>query len=109
MPPEAELALLRAAQEALANVARHAGAATVALTLGYLEDEVTLDVCDDGRGFGSAPAAPAPTAGAAGGFGLEAMRERIEGVSGTLRVRSELGAGTTVSARVPHGIAGVGA
>ena len=111
MPPEAELALLRAAQEALANVARHAGAGAVALTLGYLDREVALDVSDDGCGFdpgadrASAPTGPGAAAEAAdggGGFGLEAMRERIEALSGTLRVRSRSGSGTTVSARVPY-------
>ncbi|WP_329177992.1 sensor histidine kinase [Streptomyces sp. NBC_01477] len=116
MRPEAELALLRAAQEALANVARHARAGAVALTLGYLDHEVTMDVRDDGRGFEAAPArvparatAGAGPAGGGGGFGLEAMRERIEALSGTLQVRSEPGSGTTVSARVPHEAAEVGA
>lgn len=131
MQPEAELALLRAAQEALANVARHARAATVSLALGYLDHEVTLDVQDDGRGFetspartpapstaapvtaaavppgpvtaGPGPAGTGPAAAAGGGFGLKAMRERIEELSGTLRVESAPGSGTTVSARVPHG------
>ncbi|WUH92336.1 sensor histidine kinase [Streptomyces sp. NBC_00433] len=94
MRPEAELALLRAAQEALANVARHARATAVALTLTYQDDEVTLDVHDDGRGFDPTPAG--------GGFGLQAMRQRVEALSGTLRVQSRPGSGTTVSARVPH-------
>jgi signal transduction histidine kinase len=107
MRPEAELGLLRAAQEALANVARHARATTVTLTLGYLEDEVTLDVRDDGRGFETSRGRVPARAGVGGGFGLKAMRERIEGLSGTLRVRSAPGAGTTVSARVPHGAAEV--
>ncbi|MEV0309951.1 sensor histidine kinase [Nonomuraea fuscirosea] len=98
MPPEAEVALLRAAQEALANVAKHAGATRVGLTLSYLEDEVALDVRDDGSGFD-----PARLGGdaARAGFGLEAMRQRIEGLSGTLAVESEPGAGTGISARVP--------
>ena len=51
VPPEAEVALLRAAQEALANVAKHARATRVGLTLSYMDDEVALDVRDDGRGF----------------------------------------------------------
>jgi signal transduction histidine kinase len=114
MPAEAELGLLRAAQEALANVARHARAGRVTLTLDYLEDEVALTVSDDGCGFdpGAEPqraplgqiatgtAAQAVEAG--GGYGLKAMRERIEALSGTLHVRSGPGAGTSVSARVPH-------
>ena len=51
MSPEAEFALLRTAQEALANVAKHAHATRVGVTLSYMEHEVALDVRDDGRGF----------------------------------------------------------
>jgi signal transduction histidine kinase len=51
MPPEAEFTLLRTAQEALANVARHAHATRVGVTLSYMEHEIALDVRDDGRGF----------------------------------------------------------
>ena len=51
MSPEAEFALLRTAQEALANVAKHAHANRVGVTLSYMEHEVALDVRDDGRGF----------------------------------------------------------
>ena len=58
LPPEAELALLRTAQEALANVAKHAQATRVGLTLSYMDHEVALDVRDDGGGFD--PAGPAP-------------------------------------------------
>jgi signal transduction histidine kinase len=118
MPPEAEFALLRAAQEALANVARHAQATRVGLTLSYLEHEVALDVRDDGRGFdpvlreagsngppgrngGGGRPADAGGSGGGGGFGLVAMRQRIEGLSGTLQVESEPGAGTAISACVP--------
>ncbi|MEV0384734.1 sensor histidine kinase [Nonomuraea sp. NPDC050643] len=101
MRPEAEVALLRAAQEALANVAKHARATRVGVTLSYLEHEVALDVRDDGGGFdparlGSGAARP--------GFGLVAMRQRIEGLSGTLEIESEPGAGTGISARVPAAV-----
>jgi signal transduction histidine kinase len=98
MPPAAEEALLRTAQESLANVARHASATRVAVTLSYLDHDVTLDVRDDGRGFD--PAA-APASGPAGGFGLVAMRQRIEGLSGRLRIESVPGGGTDVSACLP--------
>jgi signal transduction histidine kinase len=99
LPPEAESALLRTAQEALANVAKHAAATRVGVTLSYMDDEVVLDVRDDGRGFQprQAPGAPEPSAG----FGLVAMRQRIEGARGTLHVESEPGQGTAISARVP--------
>jgi signal transduction histidine kinase len=93
VPPEAEFALLRAAQEALANVAKHARATRVGLTVSYMENEVAVDVRDDGAGFD--PGSPA------GGFGLVAMRQRIAALSGTLQVESEPGGGTAVSACVP--------
>jgi signal transduction histidine kinase len=91
--PEAEFALLRAAQEALANVARHAHATRVGLTISYMENEVALDVRDDGVGFD--PSQPEQ------GFGLVAMRQRIAALSGTLQVESEPGSGTAISACVP--------
>jgi signal transduction histidine kinase len=98
MPPEAEVALLRTAQEALANISHHAEASRVWMTLSYLEHQVALDVGDDGRGFDpSAPVSPKEN----GGFGLLAMRQRIEGIAGTLQVESEPGGGTTLSACVP--------
>ncbi|WP_207892090.1 sensor histidine kinase [Streptacidiphilus pinicola] len=102
LPPETELALLRTAQEALANVAKHARASRVALTLSYLEAEVALDVVDDGAGFDPARAAAAGPR-RDGGFGLVGMRERIESVAGTLQIESEPGSGTGLSARVPVG------
>jgi signal transduction histidine kinase len=96
--PEIEATLLRTAQEALANVARHARAGRVALTLSYMEDVVTLDVRDDGAGFD--PAQPR-SEGYEGGYGLTAMRERVQRIAGTLEVESEPGAGTAISACVP--------
>ncbi|MDP9795492.1 signal transduction histidine kinase [Catenuloplanes nepalensis] len=114
VPPDAEDALLRIAQESLTNVAKHAEATRVDVTLSFLEGEVALDVLDDGRGF-ALPAGPGGTASgtggspstsgaagfAGGGFGLIGMRQRMENLSGTLQVESEPGAGTGISARVP--------
>jgi signal transduction histidine kinase len=97
MHPEVEGTLLRTAQEALANVAKHAGASRVALTLSYMGDLITLDVRDDGAGF--APDRVAPSAD--GGYGLTAMRRRVARVAGTLEIESEPGAGTAISASVP--------
>jgi signal transduction histidine kinase len=96
--PEIETTLLRTAQEALANVAKHADASRVALTLSYMEDLVSLDVRDDGTGFDpSLPRAERYE----GGFGLAAMRERVLRIAGTLSVESEPGGGTAISACVP--------
>jgi signal transduction histidine kinase len=106
--PEIEAALLRTAQEALANVAKHAKASRAGLTLSYMGDVVTLDVRDDGIGFAVPNGSHGPH-GAAGagpgnpgsGFGLTAMRQRVSRVAGTLAVESEPGGGTAISARVP--------
>lgn len=93
--PEIEVALLRTAQEALANVAKHAQASRAGLTLSYMGDVVTLDVRDDGVGF------EATGDGRGSGFGLIAMRQRVSRVAGTLTVESEPGGGTAISARIP--------
>ena len=101
LAPEAEVALLRTAQEALANVAKHAQASRVGVTLSYLEREVALDVRDDGRGFDPGRPVAEDETQMSGGFGLVAMRQRIEGLRGTLQVESEPGFGTAISACVP--------
>ena len=100
--PEIEVALLRIAQEALANVARHAGATRAGLTLSFIGDVVTLDVRDDGVGF----AVPEPDAAGSSGFGLSGMRQRVARVAGSLAIESEPGGGTALSARVPAIAAG---
>ena len=95
--PEVEVTLLRTAQEALANVAKHASASHAWLTLSFMGDVVTLDVRDDGVGF----EVPTKTDERGSGFGLSAMRQRVNRVAGTLAIESEPGGGTAVSARVP--------
>ena len=111
--PEVEVTLLRVAQEALANVAKHAGASRAGVTLSYMEDVVSLDVRDDGVGFdrasagegrageGSAGEGRAGESPASGGFGLIAMRQRVSRLAGQLEIESEPGAGTAVSASLP--------
>ncbi|MFJ9930326.1 sensor histidine kinase [Streptomyces misionensis] len=104
-PPEAlpapvESALLRIAQGALANVREHAGATTATLTLTCLDDQIVLDVMDDGRGFD-----PAHTRHPGGderrGHGLPAIRARLRQLGGTLTVESAPGRGTVLSAAIP--------
>jgi signal transduction histidine kinase len=84
--------LLRAAQESLTNIRRHAGATEVTVLLAYAPSSVRLVVRDDGCGFDIA---------IAGGFGLPGMRSRAEQVGGTLAIRSEAGTGTTVELEIP--------
>jgi signal transduction histidine kinase len=94
--PEVEVTLLRVGQEALANVAKHAAASHAWITLSYMEDLVTLDVRDDGAGF-----AESGYSKSGGGFGLIAMRQRVNRLAGQLEIESEPGAGTAVSASLP--------
>jgi len=97
MHPEVEVTLLRVTQEALTNAAKHSGAARVGITLSYMEDQLALDVRDDGIGF-----EPAKTKAAKGsGYGIAAMRQRVGRLAGSLSVESEPGSGTVVSAIVP--------
>jgi signal transduction histidine kinase len=95
---EVSATLLRITQEALANVAKHAAATRVGVTLSFMDSEVTLDVRDDGKGFDPL-SLPARTH--TGGFGLDGMRARAERIAGSLTVEAEPGSGTAVSARVP--------
>jgi signal transduction histidine kinase len=90
---DTEAAVFRAAQEALTNIARHAGATKVRLTLTYLDDTLLLDVADNGKGFD-------PEA-STDGYGLAGMRHRLAGVGGTLTIESTPEYGTTLNASVP--------
>ncbi|MGO1049624.1 sensor histidine kinase [Crossiella sp. CA198] len=92
-----EVVLFRVAQEALTNVAKHAKATRVGVTLSYEDDVVLLDVVDDGVGI------QPPTGRAPGveGYGLGVMRQRVRGVGGTLEIESGPGQGTAVAAAVP--------
>ncbi|WP_435737727.1 sensor histidine kinase [Cellulosimicrobium sp. PMB13] len=92
LSPAIEVSLFRVAQESLTNVAKHADASRVGVTLSYTGTEVLLDVRDDGRGFADEDGT---------GFGLTSMRQRIRGVGGHVEVQSAPGDGTSVSARVP--------
>ena len=90
----AEVVLLRAGQEALANVRKHAHARDVCVVLSYDERAVRLDVRDDGAGFDPAQVN--------GGYGLRGMRSRILQVGGSLLVKTHPGGGTALSVEVPE-------
>lgn len=93
---DAEVALLRCAQEGLANVRKHAGASTVTVSLCDEGGDAVLSVADDGRGL-DATAIP-------DGFGLSGLRARLALVGGSLAV-SGSPEGTTIEARLPRGAA----
>lgn len=95
LTPETELTLLRATQESLANIHKHAQAHEVTVTLSYMGNLVMLDVQDNGVGLNGADSQWQ------GGFGLTVMRERAEQLGGTLLVESDDGEGTTVVVSIP--------
>jgi NarL family two-component system sensor histidine kinase LiaS len=94
VPLEVEQTLFRVAQEALANVAKHSGAANVEVDLIYTSDTLTLRVADDGRGFD-----PAKDPGE--GYGLQSMHERAAGLGGRVDVESAPGEGTRLTCVCP--------
>ncbi|WP_460719062.1 sensor histidine kinase [Nocardia heshunensis] len=89
-----EVALLRAAQEALSNVRRHSGASAVVVAVAAGDSGVRLSVGDNGIGFSGGSMSA--------GFGLRGMRDRVEQIGGTLSVTSRPGGGTMVEVEVPR-------
>ena len=92
---ELEGALFRIAQELLTNVARHAKATSVTISLRSIDGWVTLVVEDDGKGFRTRSALRK------GRFGLRGVQERAELLGGRVEIRSEPGSGTVVTVRLP--------
>ncbi|MHA7984815.1 sensor histidine kinase [Rathayibacter sp. CAU 1779] len=92
---DAQSALLRIAQGALANVVQHAHASRASITLTVDDGRARLTVTDDGIGFD--PNAAAERATASDSFGLRAITERVAQLDGTLEVASEPGHGTSLT------------
>ena len=95
LPPEVDLAALRIAQEALTNVARHAGASQARVRLTYEADQLVVEVDDDGRG------AAVNGAGPGDGKGITGMRERAAALGGDLTAGPKPAGGFRVVARLP--------
>ncbi len=112
LPAPVDLAAYRIVQESLTNVIRHAGPATAAVSLGYLDRELVVEVTDTGRGSQAAPAGPgssispsgssASTAVSSAGHGLVGMRERAAAVGGKVEAGPGPGGGFRVLARLPY-------
>ena len=94
LPLEMKHALYRVAQEAFHNIVRHARASTVALRLARQNNEIILQVRDNGKGFD--PTGPFP-----GHFGVRSMRERVAKMGGTFTIENAPGEGTCIDVRVP--------
>ena len=98
--PEAEVSLLRAMQEGLSNVHKHAQAREVSVTLSFMDDQVALDVHDDGQGFDPHNETSSSDQGG-GGFGLQVMRQRVGQIGGEVLVESSPEQGTTLVVQIP--------
>ena len=96
LAPDVEQALYRIAQEALNNIFKHAQARSITISLRLAEppETIVLEISDDGVGFDPLAAQ------ARGGLGLRGMAERVEGLAGQLRIKSEPGAGTSIRVEV---------
>ena len=89
--------LLRIGQEAVANAVRHGHAGKIDVRICYRENEVVVEVKDNGGGFDTTEA----MAVASSHFGLLGLRERANKLQGRLKIDSKVGAGTVVSVTVP--------
>ena len=94
--PQVETAAYRIVQEALTNVARHAGVSEVTVRLWTDQDTLSVQIEDQGTGFD-----PEPALAAANTIGLAGMRERAVLLGGQLTIESAPGAGTYVTAELP--------
>ena len=92
IPPEVKVSLYRIVQEALNNIAKHAEASQVTISLCREPQGVEISIADDGRGFDLATVS-------ADHLGLRIMRERAGEISADLLVESEIGAGTQITVR----------
>jgi signal transduction histidine kinase/PAS domain-containing protein len=99
LPPQVEIALFRIAQEAITNVARHAQAESIYLSLDFKENSVVLQVEDDGIGFDLSKGIGASTTEE--GLGLLGIKERTELLKGTLKIETAPGNGTRISVAIP--------
>jgi signal transduction histidine kinase len=95
LQPDADVIFLRATQEALSNVARHAQASTVAVAMHCVDGLVMLSIDDDGRGFTEAEAERE------GKFGIAGMRERVRRYGGQVMIETSTDAGTSVTVALP--------
>lgn len=96
LPPAVDVQLLRVIQEALSNVRKHARAQCAHVSLTMQGPQVRIVIADDGRGFD-----PAAVAAQSEGYGLNAMRERAQGLGGRVEIDSKPGSGTRVLVEVP--------
>ncbi|MEW6141762.1 MAG: ATP-binding protein [Chloroflexota bacterium] len=99
LPPQVETSLFRVVQEAITNIAKHAEAENVVLSIECGTSEVAVDVEDDGKGFDPLEVAKPSEKGQ--GLGLLGMKERVSLLNGKFSIDSRPGGGTAIKVRVP--------
>jgi signal transduction histidine kinase len=99
LPSQVETVVFRVAQEAITNIARHAGAESVMMGVEFAHGSISMEIEDDGQGF--EPAALQRTPHDTRGLGLLGMQERVALAGGTFSIWSEPGSGTRIFFRVP--------
>ncbi|MBW8703584.1 Sensor histidine kinase DesK [Streptomyces sp. MBT84] len=92
LPPDIDLSAFRIIQESVTNVVRHSGTHACRVTVDYGEDDISLEVTDDGRGHGTSTDT---------GFGLAGMRERVALLQGGFSAEPRPEGGFRVAARLP--------
>jgi len=97
IPELLKVVIFRITQEAVHNIAKHAGANNVSLQLTHQDDGLELSIQDDGKGFDYAQ-----TAAVGSGLGLKSMRERAELTGGTFTIDSHPRRGTAISVLWPQ-------
>ncbi|NLL04600.1 MAG: sensor histidine kinase [Clostridiaceae bacterium] len=98
--PIISLTVFRLVQEAINNIKKHANATNVSINLEFLENELNLNILDDGNGFDTEEL-NIKKEDINSGFGLYSMRERVELLKGKFEVDSTIGKGTRLSITVP--------
>lgn len=106
LPEPMTRTVVRIVQEALANVVKHAQATKVVVTVGLWDDQLSIDVVDNGRGFApealaASRTAPNASSGANSGFGLAGIRARVTDLNGTVTIESNPGGGTALACAIP--------
>jgi signal transduction histidine kinase len=99
LPTHVETTLFRIAQEAISNVAQHAGAENLRISLEYINGKVVFEVEDDGSGFDTAEVLQRRQG--PGGYGLLGIRERVTLLHGALAIESQPGDGTRICVEIP--------
>ena len=96
LDPLVETVMFRVAQEALTNIARHASCETAKILVDYRDEQIMMQVSDNGAGFDPQRELHPPH-----GWGIAGMRERAESVGGWLKITSAPGQGTRVEVVIP--------